>query len=89
MNLVAKKLRNYMISNIAGQLYTTSALQYMSGEKGLEMNKALKKAIRAYDETLYKKLGHTFQGGVTMLPGRLGRGLTVGSYRLGRKMIQF
>ena len=89
LDALPKKLRNYMISNIAGQLYTTSALQYMSGEKGLEMNKALKKAIRAYDETLYKKLGHTFQGGVTMLPGHLGRGLTVGSYRLGRKMIQF
>ena len=78
-----------MVSNIAGQLYTTSALQYMSGEKGREMNRALKKAIRDYDETLYRKLGHTFQGGVTMLPGRLGRGMTVGSYRFGRKLIRF
>ena len=89
LNALPKKLRDYMVSNIAGQLYTTSALQYMSGEKGLEMNRALKKAIRDYDGTLYRKLGRTFQGGVTMLPGALGRGLTVGSYRLGRKMIKF
>ena len=89
LNALPKKLRDYMVSNIAGQLYTTSALQYMSGEKGLEMNRALKKALRDYDGTLYRKLGQTFQGGVTMLPGSLGRGLTVGSYRLGRKMIKF
>ena len=84
-----KKLRNYMISNASGQLYTTSALQYMSGEKGLEMNRQLKQAIRDFDPTLYRKLGHTFAGGVTMLPGAPGRGLTVGSYRFGRKMIKF
>ncbi len=84
-----KKLRNYMVSNIAGQLYTTSALQYMSGEDGMKKNRELKQAIRDFDGTLYKKLGHTFQGGVTMLPGSLGRGLTVGSYRFGRKMIRF
>ena len=89
LSTLPKNLRNYMVSNIAGQLYTTSALQYMSGEKGLEMNRMLKKAIRDFDETLYRKLGHTFQGGVTMLPGSLGKGLTVGSYRLGRKMIKF
>ena len=55
----------------------------------MKKNRELKQAIRDFDETLYRKLGHTFQGGVTMLPGRLGRGLTVGSYRFGRKMIRF
>ncbi len=84
-----KKLRNYMISNASGQLYTTSALQYMSGEEGRKKNAELKNAIRAYDEKLYRKLGHTFAGGVTMIPGPLGRGLTVGSYKFGRKMIKF
>ena len=84
-----KKLRNYMISNASGQLYTTSALQYMSGEKGRKKNAELRQAIRAYDEKLYRKLGHTFAGGVTMIPGPLGRGLTVGSYKFGRKMIKF
>ena len=52
-------------------------------------NVELKRAIRSYDERLYRKLGHTFAGGVTMIPGPLGRGLTVGSYRFGRKMIKF
>ena len=89
LEALPKKLRNYMVSNIAGQLYTTSALQYMSGEKGRELNRKLKKAIRDFDATLYRKLGHTFAGGVTMLPGSLGRGLTVSSYRFGRNMIKF
>lgn len=84
-----KKLRNYMISNASGQLYTTSALQYLSGKEGREKNAELKQAIRTYDEKLYRKLGHTFSGGVTMIPGPLGRGLTVGSYRFGRKIIKF
>ena len=87
--VLPKKLRNYMISNASGQLYTTSALQYMSGEEGRKKNAELKNAIRAYDEKLYRKLGHTFAGGVTMIPGPLGRGLTVGSYKFGRKMIKF
>lgn len=87
--VLPKKLRNYMISNASGQLYTTSALQYLSGEEGRKKNAELKQAIRAYDEKLYRKLGHTFAGGVTMIPGPLGRGLTVGSYKFGRKMIKF
>ena len=89
MDTLPKKLRDYMLSNISGQLYTTSALQYMSGEEGRKKNAELKKAIRDFDGTLYRKLGHTFAGGVTMLPGPLGRGLTVSSYRFGRRMIQF
>lgn len=84
-----RHLRNYMLSNISGQLYTTSALQFMSGKEGLRMNRELKQAIKTYDRALYRKLGHTFAGGVTMLPGILGRGLTIGSYRFGRKMIRF
>ena len=87
--VLPKKLRSSMIRNASGQLYTTSALQYLSGEEGRKMNVDLKKAIRTYDEKLYRKLGHTFAGGVTMIPGPLGRGLTVGSYKFGRKMIKF
>ena len=78
-----------LISNASGQLYTTAALQYLSGEDGRKKNAELKQAIRSYDEKLYRKLGRTFAGGVTMIPGSLGRGLTVGSYRFGRKMIKF
>ena len=58
-------------------------------EEGMRMNGEMRIAIRAYDEKLYRKLGHTLAGGVTYLPGILGRKLTVGSYRFGRKMIQF
>ena len=89
LEALPKNLRNYMVSNISGQLYTTSALQFQSGEDGRRMNEELRREIREFDGTLYRKLGHTFAGGVTMLPGALGRGLTVGSYRLGRKMIRF
>ena len=70
-------------------LYLDKPLYGYFIEDGMKMNRELKQAIRDFDRMLYRKLGYTFQGGVTMLPGRLGRGLTVGSYRFGRKMIKF
>ncbi len=84
-----KNLRNYMLSNIAGQMFTTSALQYQSGEEGLRMNGELRRRIMEFDGELYRRLKHTLAAGVTLLPGALGRGLTVLSYRLGRRMIKF
>ena len=89
LQALPKHLRNYMLSNIAGQLYTTSALQYISGEEGIKMNRALREDIRTFDAALYRRLKRTLAGGVTMLPGALGRGLTVFSYRVGRRMIKF
>ncbi|MBQ7184843.1 MAG: glycosyltransferase [Clostridia bacterium] len=84
-----KHLRDYMLSNIAGQMYTTSALQYLGGEEGRRMNRELREAVKVYDAELYRRLKHTLAAGVTMLPGALGRGLTVASYRAGRRMIRF
>ena len=84
-----RNLRQYMLSNIAGQMYTTSALQYQAGEEGLRMNRELREAVRAFDEELYRHLKRTPAAGVTLLPGALGRALTVGTYRAGRKMIRF
>ncbi len=89
IKVLPKHLRDYMLSNIAGQLYTTAALQFMSGDKGRQMNTHLVRDIRAFDEELYRRLKRTLAGGVTMLPGAIGRGLTVASYRAGRKMIRF
>ena len=83
------KLRDYMLSSIASQLFTASSLQYIGGEDGLKKNAEMRQAIRDFDETLYRKLRHTAAGGVALMNGALGRKLTVGFYRLGRRMIKF
>ena len=89
LNALPRKLKNYMLNNLAGQLFTTSSLQYMSGEKGLEMNRAMWSDIRLFDRDLYTALRRRPLGMFTVLPGRAGRGLLVWSYKLGRKMIKF
>jgi glycosyltransferase involved in cell wall biosynthesis len=89
MKALPKKLRTYMLNNLAGQLYTTSSLQYIDGKRGLEMNRDMWNQIRAFDRQLYRRLRAMPLGRFTCLPGPLGRKLLVWSYRCGRKMIQF
>ena len=89
LKTLPRKLKNYMLNNLAGQLFTTASLQFMSGEKGLEMNRAMWRDIRQFDPELYSALRHHLLGMFTVLPGRAGRGLLVWSYKLGRRMIKF
>ncbi len=89
LDALPRKLRNYMLNNLAGQLFTTSSLQYMSGEKGLAMNKEMWQRIRAFDRPLYSALRRNPIGMFTVLPGRAGRALLVAAYKAGRKMIKF
>ena len=85
-----RHLRNYMINNLAGQLCTTSALQFIDGtEKGLEMNRHMWQRIKDFDIRLYKRLRRNPLGRMTVLPGKIGRKLLVFGYRMGRKLIQF
>ena len=84
-----RNLRDYMLSSIASQLFTASSLQYIGGEEGIRKNAEMRRAIRDFDETLYRKLRHTPAGFVALMNGAVGRKLTVGFYRLGRKIIKF
>ena len=83
------KLKKYMLNNLAGQLFTTSSLQYMSGETGLKYNREMWEQVRAFDPALYRALRNHPLGRFTVLPGRAGRQMLVTAYRAGRKMIQF
>ena len=57
LNQLPGHLRNYMINFSCGQIYTTSALQYMEGtEQGEELNREMWEKIRAFDPTLYRRL---------------------------------
>ncbi len=85
-----KHLRNYMINNLAGQLSTTSALQFIDGsERALDMNRHMWQRIREFDERLYHRLRRNPLGMMTILPGKIGRKILVFGYRTGRKLIKF
>ena len=85
-----RHLRNYMINNACGQLFTTCALQFIEdSERSHRMNRELWEAIRAFDPALYRRLRRNPLGRVSCLPGRAGERFLVFVYRTGRKMIRF
>ena len=90
LNKLPRHLRNYMLNNASGQLFTTSALQFIDGhERGEKMNQHMWQTIYDYDPALYKALRHNLLGMTTVLPGKLGKKLLVWAYRIGRRAIQF
>ncbi len=89
LNALPKHLKNYMLNNLAGQLFTTSSLQYMSGEEGLKMNSDMWCEIHVFDPDLYASLRRHVIGMFTVLPGKAGHALLVQTYKIGRKMIKF
>lgn len=85
-----RHLRKYMLSNAAGQLFTTCALLFIANTpESLQANKELWQTIYDHDPRLYHALRRTPTGMTTILPGRLGRAFLVFLYRTGQKMISF
>ena len=83
------RLRDYMISSVAGQILTVSSLHYIDGtERGLGMNREMWDRIRAYDPALYKRLRSSPAGVVSCLPGSFGRKTLVFFYRLARRLVR-
>ena len=90
LNRLPKHLRNYLINNACGQLFTTCALQFIANtEQSRGMNRELWQTIRDFDPALYRKLRRNPLGRVTCLPGKAGERFLVFLYRMGRKMIKF
>lgn len=89
LDQLPKHLRSYMLNNCCGQLSTTCSLQYIAGEKGIEMNRAMWKYIRDFDPALYRAIRRRPLGRATCLPGKLGRGLLVFSFRTAHRIIKF
>ena len=90
LNQLPRHLRDYMISSAAGQIFTTSSLMFIDGTKrGEDFHAHMWKTIHDYDPALEKALKKSLAVWVTVLPGKIGKKLTVFSYRTGRKFISF
>ena len=85
-----RHLWKYMLNNAAGQLFTTSALQFIDGHKrGEELNTRMWDTIHSFDPDLYKALRRNPIGFFSTLPGKAGKRFLVFLYRSGRKMMSF
>ena len=90
LNALPGPLRQYMVNNVAAQIWSLSALHFIANTpESLEMNRKLWADIKAFDGELFKALTHTFAGFTARLPGKLGRGFVVGCYHLGHKLMHF
>lgn len=90
LNRMPRHLRNYLINNACGQLFTTCALHYIEDtDSSHRMNLELWQAILSFDPALYRRLRRNPLGRLTCLPGRAGEKFLVLVYKTGRKMIRF
>lgn len=86
----APKLAKYMTRNISIMLSISSIyLLMINTEEAMRKRQDLWNEIRKKDKRLYRKLRYTTLSGLTYLPGKLGRVLTLAGYRMAKKTYEF
>lgn len=84
------KLAVYMMRNISIMLSISSIhLLLIKTEEAWKKRKIMWDHVKEYDRALYYRLRCSTLSGFTYLPGRLGGKLTIGGYRMARKIYQF
>ena len=84
------KLAVYMMRNISIMLSISSIhLLLIKTEEALQKRKIMWEQVKEYDRGLYYRLRCSTLSGLTYLPGRLGGKITVGGYRMARRIYQF
>ncbi len=90
VKIISPKLEQYMCRNISVMMAISSVhLLLMQSEEGLEKRKGLWEGMRGRNPVLYRRLKYKTLCGLTYLPGKAGRMLTVGGYRIARKIYRF
>jgi glycosyltransferase involved in cell wall biosynthesis len=83
-------LRHYMYNYLEIITTVSTALLVRSGTKEhLEMRKELWQYIREYNKELYRKMRHGVMGITMNLPGKAGRRISVGAYKISQKVVGF
>lgn len=84
------KLYRYMLNHLEIVTVISGVLLIRSGTKeNLEKKKELWKFIKETDKSLYRVLKYGFMGRILSLPGRPGRGLCVGAYKISQRIVGF
>ena len=88
MSAQPPNLRDYMLSNICGNLCTASAQQYLSGSaEGLSLHRRMFETIRSFDPELYRHIRRHPLGLAASWKTPLGRKTLAFFYRLVRRII--
>ena len=89
-NIESPKLRNYMFRYLEIITVVSGILLIRSGTaENLQKKKELWKFIKAKDLQLYNNLRFGIMGRIINLPGRVGRSISVGVYKISQKVIGF
>ncbi|MGJ7919094.1 glycosyltransferase family 2 protein [Neobacillus sp. LXY-4] len=84
------KLRQYMLNHLEIVTVVSAILLIRSGtEENLNKKKELWKYIKNEDLELYHRLRYGFMGNLLNLPGRFGRSISVGAYKISQKVVGF
>lgn len=84
------KLHRYMLHQLGIVTVISSIFLIRSGTReNLKKKRELMKYIRNKDRELYHKIRYGFLGHLINLPGWFGRQISVGAYKISRKMIGF
>lgn len=86
----SRKLFRYMLRNISIMMSISSVyLCMIQTEEAVRKRRALWDYIKKKDRGLYRRLRYTTLSGLTYLPGKLGRMLTLKGYEMAKQTYQF
>lgn len=84
------KLALYMCRNISIMMAISSIhLLLIQDREAIDKRKKLWEDIKEEDRKLYYRLKYAKLSGFTYLPGKIGEKITVGGYRIAKKIYQF
>jgi glycosyltransferase involved in cell wall biosynthesis len=84
------KLANYMLRYLSMMMAICTVLLSVDGSyKAVLKQKAIWSFLRKTSPVTYRKIKYSSLGGMTNMPGRLGRKLTVDAYRIARRVYKF
>lgn len=89
-SIQSPKLRHYMLNHLEIVTVISSILLIRSGKKeNLDKRRELFEFIKENNSDLYTKLRFGFLGRLINLPGRVGRSISVGAYKIAQRVIGF
>lgn len=84
------KLRQYLFNHLEIVTMISTILLIRSGSKeNLQKKQAFWRFIKEYDMELYHHLRYGMMGQLLSLPGRIGRSISVGVYKITQKVVGF
>ena len=90
LDSLPKPLRQYMINNVSGQLWSLCALHHIANtDESRKLNEDMWRTIRDWDADYYKAILRNPIGGMAHWQSGLGKWAVVSAYRLGHKIMKF